>query len=296
MKFREIAHRFNMQVEHQGAFGTLYGYEVSIVTEQRWDFIVSNACYVFKNSFTNSEREVIQTALKPFKAPVSFVNEGRVVQIQIPGILPSNKNFQRLDNIFRTAASTFSSISAVKIDSCALCDQPGYDKLHLIRGLAMRTHHACYDKMVAKVKAEYAIIDATTTNLGKGYFFAIFGAAIGAIINLLVSLFSGYQFALLYALIPVISMYMYKKAKAPLRKEIPYVLAGISVAFSVVTVILLYYLIAYYNDISLSQLLTDGLVDFPNASTSFLTDMITGFLFGIIGVFIVWKYLFKPRV
>lgn len=295
MRFKEIAQRFNMQIEPQGAFGTVYGYEVSIITEQRWDFIVSIACYLFKNPFSNQEQGNVQATLKPLNANVSFANEGRVVRIQLPGILPSNRNFQRLDNIFRTAANTFSTMEAFQIDSCALCNEPGYDKLHLIRNLAMRSHNNCYEKMIANIKAEYAIIDATTTNLGKGYFYALIGATIGVIINLLVVFISGYQFALLYALVPVISMFMYKKAKAPLRKEIPFVLAGISIVFSMITVLLLYLFIAYSYDISLSTLLSDGLTDFPNASVSFMTDMITGFLFGVIGVFIVWRYLYKPR-
>ncbi|MCK7486602.1 MAG: hypothetical protein MZU97_14635 [Bacillus subtilis] len=54
----------------------------------------------------------------------------------------------------------------------------------------MRTHDACYEKLMADVAEHYRKLDSSTEHLGKGYVWAIAGLFLGAFVNFLINVYS----------------------------------------------------------------------------------------------------------
>jgi len=295
MRHADIQKKYGLQGDRRGAFGNLYGYEAGVVTEQRIDTYYAVVNYLFKDPFTVEQGEAFKTAMKAVYASVAFQMDGKVVRMDLPGSLATKKKYERVDVLLRAAAAEFTRLGVRQHEGCGLCEGEGSDRLRLVRGLCMKTHDACHEKLMADVKEAYRKLDSSTENLAKGYFFAVSGALLGAIVNFVVNFYFGYQVVLLFALIPGAAMFMYKAAKAPLRKEIPFVIAGLSVVVSAVIIVLLYSLYAVSWGMTLSAFLRQGIPDIPDMMYYFVQDLGVATLFSLLGVMIIWRYLFKPR-
>ncbi len=295
MNYMEISKVYNMKIDRQGAFGTLFGFEAGLVQEQRVNWVVTAVRFLFKDPVTQEQLRMIDDAVRPFKTTAVLQQENRVVRIDLRVTFSTAKRRKIVDDTLRAATDAFTRAGLVQHTSCALCEEEGFDQIRLVNGIGMKVHDACHQKLMDQVREAYKKIDTSTENLVKGYVFAIIGGLIGVVVNLLVMIYASYQLSLLYALIPAAAMFMYKAAKAPLRKEIPFVIAGLSILMSLGMMVLLYYLIATGAGITLGALLSGGWSEWPEASTVFMTDLFTALLFSALGVFIVWRYLFKPR-
>jgi hypothetical protein len=294
MRHIDIQKKYTLQGDRKGAFGTIHGYEVGVVTDMRFDTVYAVVNYLFAAPLTLEQQASFLGSMKAVYANASFQMDGKAVSIDLPGGLATKKKLERADAVLRAAAAAFTALGVSQHEGCALCEGEGYDRVRLIRGFYMKTHDSCYDKLMDQVKEHYRQVDASTQNLGKGYLFAVCGALLGALVNFLAYYYGGYQVALLYALVPAGAMFMYKAAKAPLRKEIPFVLAGMSVVISVGLIFFIYNLFAVSWGMSLMEFITEGIPD-VDVLTLFVSDLVTALLFSVFGILIVWRYLFKPR-
>jgi len=295
MMHTQMAKLYQLAADPKGAYGEIHGYEAGVFTEQRLNSYAAIVSFLFKSPLSAEQVAAVKTALLPFKVVPEIRQEGAVLLIPFFAPFFTAKVQERTDQVLRAATDAFVAVGAVQHAGCALCEQEGFDRLRLIRGLAMKTHDACHQKLMADVQAAYRKIDTSTTNLVKGYLWAIAGALVGAVVNLLVLIFSGYQFALLYALVPGAAMFMYKAAKAPLRKEIPFVLSILSVIVSAMMMLGVYQLIATGYETTLSVLLSGGVADWPEAGETFTSDILIAVLFSALGVLFLSRYIFKPR-
>lgn len=295
MNYMEISQRYNLKIDRHGAFGTLFGFEAGLVQEQRANWIVTVVRFLFKEPVSPEQLRTIDDAVRPFKTTAVLQQENRVVRIDLRMGLSTAKRKQAIDDTLRAATDAFTRAGLVQHTSCALCEEEGFDQIRLVNGIGMKVHDGCHQKLMDQVREMYKKIDSSTENLVKGYIFAIIGGLIGVIVNLLVMIYASYQLSLLYALIPAAAMFMYKAAKAPLRKEIPFVIAALSILMSLGMMVVLYYLIATGAGVTLGALLQGGWTEWPEAGTVFTTDLLTALLFSALGVFIMWRYLFKPR-
>lgn len=290
----DIQKHYRLEADKHGAFGVLYGYEAGVISETRFDTYYAVVSFLFAAPLTATQQESVRTAMNTLHANVSFPLDGKVVRLDMPGSFATKRKFERADAILQAATTQFATLGLAQHAGCGLCEGDGFDRLRLVRGLAMKTHDACHEKLMEEVREHYRKIDTSTVNLGKGYLFAVGGATLGAIVNFLVYYFGGYQVVWLYALIPAAAMFFYKAAKAPQRKEIPFVIAGISVVASVIGIVLTYAMFAASWGVTLPVFLVEGLPD-VDVMTLFLTDLGVAFLFSVLGVLIVWRYLFKTR-
>ncbi|HAQ57324.1 MAG TPA: hypothetical protein DCR44_08060 [Acholeplasmatales bacterium] len=295
MMHTQIASLYQLAVERTGAYGTIHGREAGVVTEVRFNNTAAVVSFLFKTPVSPESEADIRTALKPFKIVPELIQNNTVVRLPILSVFWTKKAQQQVDSALAVAVQTFDRLGLSPYDSCALCDQEGFDRVRLVRGIAMKTHDACHTKLMVNVQAAYRQIDTSTEHLLKGYIWAICGALLGALVNFFVNFYLEYQVVLLYALIPLFSMFMYKAAKAPLRKEIPFVLSGLSVVVSAGIIVLLYALYAASWGVTLDVFLNVGVEDVPAVMPYFLQDLGIATLFSLLGVSIVWRYLFTPR-
>jgi len=295
MMHSQVAKLYNLVSDRNGAYGVIDGYEAGVFTEQRFESVVAVVSFLFREPLTAEQDAAVKAALAPHRIVPGSRQDGRVVLIPLGFTFVTRKVREQVDRILRDATDAFRAAGAVQFDGCGLCEQDGFDRVRLIKGIAMKTHDACYEKLMTEVREAYRRIDGTTANLAKGSVWAVAGALLGALVNLLVNLFLGYQAVLVYAIIPAAAMFMYKAAKAPLRKEIPFALAALSVVVSVATIVLLYAIYAQSWGVSLAVFLADGVPDVQGALGMFVEELAMAALFGVLGVLIVWRYFFHPR-
>lgn len=295
MNHIQLAKLYDLANDRKGAWGAIHGFEAGIVTEQRFDSVVAVVRFLFKSPLTGEQSAAVREALSPFRIVPGSAQDGAVVVFPLAFVFVTKKVREQIDAIFRAVTDAFRASGCLQYEGCGLCEGDGFDRVRLVKGIAMKTHDACHEKLMGEVREAYRKIDASTENLAKGYGWAIGGAVIGGVVNFLVNYFLGYQVVLLYALVPGAAMFMYKAAKAPLRKEIPFVLAALSVVVSVVTILLLYTLYAQSWGLTLSVFLAEGIPDVPDILSLFVEEMTVAVLFSLLGVLIVWRYLFTPR-
>jgi hypothetical protein len=205
----------------------------------------------------------------------------------------TKKNLERTRNLLTGFTDELTRRSMTQIESCTLCQQEGFDELRIVRGLAVKVHSVCYEKLIGAYKLKVDEIESSTQNIGKGYFFMLLGMLLGAFINIMVMLFTSMMFVLLYAIIPLFGILFFKVAKAPGQKKVPFIIGGITILFSAGLTVLFYWLLAQSYDLTLAELLAGGIPEWPTAFADMYVDIAKSVFFGLVGVVLVWRFMAK---
>ncbi len=278
-----------------GAVGTIHDHEASVVTERRKNGANTVVGYLFVRPLSEDEKGAIQTALIPFRTVPEFDQKDTLVRLPFSDVVYTHKVRERVDRTLIAAGEAFKTLGLVQYEGCALCEQPGFDRRQLVRGIAMRTHDACYDKLMADVAEHYRKLDSSTERLGKGYVWAIAGMFLGGFVKLMITLLTDFAYSALYAFIAVAALGFYRLAQAPLRKEIPYVMAVLSVLSTVVVILLIYWTYASSWGLTLSAFLIDGIPEEPDVMTYFIQEIFYGSFACVVAVSIMWSLFLRAR-
>jgi len=295
MIYAGVVQLYCLSVFEGGALGTIHDHEVSVTTERRRNGVNTIVNYLFTRPLSEDERNSIRSTLESYHATPEFAQKDTLVRLPFSDALYSQKVKERVDITLFAAGEAFKSLGLVQYEGCALCELPGFDQLTLIRGIAMRTHDACYEKLMADVAEHYRKLDSSTEHLGKGYVWAVAGLFLGAFVNFLINVYSAYTISYFYALVPVAGLGFYRLAQAPLRREIPIVMGTLSVIAVAAVVLLVYWVYAGSWGLTLSVFLLEGIEDEPDVMNYFVKDMLYGIAAAVIGVSVMWSLFHRSR-
>ncbi|HAQ57325.1 MAG TPA: hypothetical protein DCR44_08065 [Acholeplasmatales bacterium] len=287
----DLIRRYCLHSYSAGAFGTIHDHEASVVTERRWNGKTTIVNYLFTRPLTDPEQASLQATLQPFRTTPEFAQGNTLVRLPLSRARSTQKAWDRVDRTLFAAGAAFQAFGLAQYASCALCEEPGFDNLSLIRGVVMKTHAACHAKLMQDVMNQYRTIDARSDHLGRGYVWAVTGAFLGALINFFHTMYSIRGNAALYALIPIAALGLYRLAQAPLRKETPYVITALSIFTTITVLFVIYTFYAASWGVSLFTFLIHGVPSVPDAIIFFLTDILFGSIACVVGGLILWKVL-----
>jgi len=292
MSLYDVATLMNLQVFGNSAHGTINDFHFSLVQEPgKWGALHANAVFVLQEPLPASAVPALELAVKPYSKTV--VVDRKIVRLELglsPSALsPKSTSVPAIDRLSRSLRD----LGMTQKDSCFLCDDAGMDKFVLLRGLSTPVHQACYGKYVEQRKAESVSIESTRKNVVKGYLSALVGGLLGAAVNLVIMNLFSYILMWLFALIPLLAMIFYDKAKGPGQKKVPYILGTMSLAIALLLMVFWYDWIAKTWGMTLPEFLAiediQGLVPLE----SFLTDLVSVFFYSLIGIGVVWGYMKK---
>jgi len=287
----DLIRRYGLHSYTAGAFGTIHGHEASIVSERRWNGRNTVVNYLFTRALADPERASLQAALKPFRTTPEFAQGNTLVRLPFPRVGRSRTLRDRLDRTLFAASAAFTAFGLTQYESCALCDEPGFDNLSLIRGVVMKTHAACHAKLMKDVMNQYRRLDVSSDHFGRGCVWAVAGAIFGALVNFYTRMYTGLPHYYLFALIPIAALGLYRLSQARLRAEIPLVLSVLSIVTTIAVLVIVYAIYAASWGVSLSDFLFHGVPSVPDAIVFFLTDILFGSIACVIGGLVLWKVL-----
>jgi hypothetical protein len=253
--------------------------------------IQQKATFVFKEPILPETLTALTSWAKQNKSALTA--ESKILRLRLPYGWATKNRLEQTKNLLVGFANELTRRSMTQIESCTLCQQEGFDEVRIIRGLAVKVHSVCYEKLIGAYKVKVEEIESSTKNIAKGYFFMALGMLLGAFINIMVMLFSSMMFALLYAIIPLFGMLFFKVAKAPGQKKVPFIIAGFTVLLSASLTLLFYWLVADSYGLTLAELLAGGLAEWPTAYGDLYTDLATSAFYGLVGVVLVWRFMVK---
>ncbi|MDO9629801.1 MAG: hypothetical protein Q7I99_07850 [Acholeplasmataceae bacterium] len=287
MKIEQIGQKLGLNSFHDVPKGNVSGFDyyvtlVNIDLLVKMNFIV----FVFNKKLTKYEKTAISKAqgLPIMRIESIGLQENAVMLPLKYGFKRLEKHQKHLDKL----AALFTRLELKNLSHCPFCGNEDNDTYGKLKGIPIAVHKACVDGYVEQVETHVETTAKTVKNLPKSILFAILGAIIGLIPTILtLSIFSTY-FALLFALIPLCSFYGYKKGNGPRAAYVPVIITVISMIIAPTFIVLMYMMVADYEQVTLSTLLGD-----PEMMSSFQYDLGISVLFIAIGVLIAWKNIYK---
>lgn len=129
-------------------------------------------------------------------------------------------------------------------------------------------------------------------NLSKALTMALVGGIVGAIPAFIALFGFNLMSFLLYMIIPLASIYLYKKSGGPSKSIVPIVISIITVAIIIIMILYYYVMLAEINEISFAELFT-----YSEVVTGFVSDLLFSLIGAGVAVWFAWNKLnVKPTM
>ena len=202
---------------------------------------------------------------------------------------------QSLRNNLDLYAAALQKAGIAPADTCAVSGMSAPDSLCLVQAKDGLSYQPVMASAVRQNNAQIQQIteeNETNGSVVSGIVGAVVGMLVGVLINLLSIVFLDRVFALLFAVVPLASMFGYKLFKGKMNKAaIAVVLVLCLVAVLLVPYLEgVYYLVHDYG-ISLGEALPACVQIYVQNFSEFLQEIGQLLLFMALGVFIAWRYL-----
>lgn len=283
MKVLDFFEKLNF-FEKNGAF-TRYidGYNLSIlcVKAQVSSFVVS----VFVEG--EVDKFEVNDIKKQLKTPVSYVaNEhSYCINLQLPPAIVSlnEKYVLKCQGVIENFVKLLKEKNFVATNKCVFCGQEA--EFGGVNGVYQPMHIECKEKFKQETLAALENVEkAGKGNLPISIFLAILGGVVGLIPSIILLFAFQYMLALLFALVPIGALFAYKLGKAPVNNTARTIIIIISFVLNV-GVMAGFYLLA-------SLVYEGGQASFfEEFGGDVFKDIMITFLFTVIGIFIVWRYI-----
>ncbi len=198
----------------------------------------------------------------------------------------------QLSRFLDVFSQTLRECGAPPAETCAVCRESRPDSTCLI-GTNQPVHRVCVQNMTHQVK-EQAEDNRNNGSFATGLIGAVLGMLVGLIPSILSILFLQYIVALLFALVPLASMWGYRKFRGVQNRAATAAVVLLSLLGVLVlefTVVVLSLVREYSAPIGKAIQYTASYVFSAEGIGPFLRDSAVSFLFMFLGIFIAWKNL-----
>ncbi len=235
--------------------------------------------------------ETIKTLKKTLKITIEYgsMNDNLIFNALFTSASKPEKSVEQIANIIDTVTLALQDQHINEVNTCLFC---GLEKEEeetswvLYKKLYICAHQLClendYEKQEQIIKAE----DANLKKLPLSIVLAVIGAFIGTIPAILVMIFTGWLFGILFAVAPICSFFGYKLGKAPMRWYATLIAVISSLVACIVSIFIIYFTLAALSNVDFVELIKDP-------SSGFMAMFLQAFLFDVIGVLCAWGYITK---
>jgi disulfide bond formation protein DsbB len=249
--------------------------------------------FVFSKPISQQTIQQINKSTKSLSRGDKFAQPQDTLLIPMPGRGRKTLDEYRilLQDRLTTLTSAFRQYQLVQHETCTVCHQGSETeeaKLKNFNGYFVPIHDSCADQLLVVVNTEIKNEQKRWYLLPVSMLLAIIGGVIGLIPMLVVLFISDYYIGILYALIPLAALYGYRLGKAPKNILMIFSIVIVTLALSIGFVFAFYQLIAIGMESTFEVMLAD-----PAFAESFQSDLLTGVVFGIIGIIIAWRSISK---
>ncbi|MFA5007339.1 MAG: hypothetical protein WC509_07710 [Candidatus Izemoplasmatales bacterium] len=294
-KHDHIAKFYNLYVDPHGAFGEIHEVEAAVTTEPSEHGETAVMSYLFRDPLTPEQTAGIDAVLSPEGIVPTYAREGTLLRFPLAYATFKAPEAERIDRILQALAEAIRALGIRQWDRCGLCEQEGFDTLRLMNGAAMKTHDACYDRLMAEVEAAWRKQNGGFRTLFKGYSWMAAGAFLGTLVNYFALVYGEVQISFLYALVPLFGLLMYRASKVPHRREYPFILTALSVLFAAGMITYVYGLYAQSWGMTLLAFLRDGIPDVPDMFSIYVGEVLYAVIFCIAAVAVTWRRIPRPH-
>jgi hypothetical protein len=255
---------------------------------------------VSPESYTKENHKKISEALKPYKMKLNSFNTTGLIQITVDGLHKKGIG-EKTDRITTILLDELPKLGITPSLNCILCGQPGCSDKHMDGIIFYPAHKKCKEEKARAMLAEIEENQANG-NVALGLVGALIGGLVGCIPSFVTAHFFDSIWAVLFMLIPAAAYGGYKLFKGLMNRAVPFVIAIISLASTIVLVLSYNYTyviseigqeyLAYYGKpYSITYFLNDILVEWE------LSELLETFgmplLFCCLGIFWMWSVISK---
>ena len=288
-ELKEALLRLGFETDRRVFFGLWQDYAVSVVPVGI-QCQISYATHADKN-YQKLRRNVQKSAnrLAPKKCTVTNTGEAFVFTLPVDRKMLEAGELPRCLDAF---AAALRENNFLPCETCAVCGGQKPDSLCYLR-LYRPVHKACVRSLseTTRQKAEQNELNGSYLTGAVG---ALLGMLIGLIPNVALGVISDRIYALLFALVPLAAMWLYRKFNGKMSKGS----IGIIIAVSLLGVFVMqfatlaiYIMQEYGTGLGQAMSLTAGLFADGEILGQILRESIMHFLFMGLGILFAWRYL-----
>lgn len=293
MKNNIIATEFSLIEKGNTFVGEKRNYQFSLIKYQIGNVTTPALQFVFNHTIEQNE---IKQLVKAHKGGMHFLSfefpkDTIVVLLPIKFGMKDEKYIQKCTDILNKALDSFDMLGLKQYQECFVCQENREldpKEMRVLGDSYVPIHSSCMKNLVETAKAEIVAEEAQVGNLPLSIVLALIGAVIGTVPAIVVLLTTSTFYAILYALIPLASFFGYKLGKAPKKSYMTLIIVLASIALALGSTYFIWNLMALAEEVTM-----EFVYNTPELFASFMSDMVTSFIFVGIGIFISWKYISK---
>lgn len=266
-------------------YGEYAGYRYSVNIINNGSVLMYQMSMLVNNTL---DKDTVKSLQKEIKGTISFSGIDQMIVLQILMNFPISKEKKKgyFNHLMEKLTEVLQQNNIENIESCGFCHLETEENTDWVvyRGLYVPAHASCVSSAYAEQQAAIEAEDANKKNLPISIVLCIVGAIIGILPGVLIMLFSGWLFAIAFALSPVCAFFGYKLGKAPLRWYATLITVITCLVVSLVAVIGMYAGLAALSGMSFNAFISDP-------DSGFAVTLLQVFLFTALGIAVAWGYI-----
>ncbi len=236
------------------------------------------------------DRDLVKMIRKEKGTGGFYIMDIGLIKNAIAVPISSRMKVEKIEQRMQIIANCLKFLNIRNFNQCPFCGRSeDVDGHRRIEGINIPVHNSCAQSFVREAEEKIRIHNSNKNNLFISVILAIIGGFIGALPGFLISIFSGYVFALLYALIALAAFYGYKIGKGPLSNIAISTVSIVTISVSLLMTYFLYNMIAIMNNTTFHM--AYSLED--EFRIGFYSDSAMSLLFSCIGIWISWSFIVK---
>lgn len=266
-------------------YGEYAGYHYSVNLVNNGSISMFQMSMLVSNTL---DRATVKALQKEIKGTISFSGIDQMAVLQVLMNFPISKNKKKgyFEHLMEKLTETLQQFHIQNIETCGFCHLETEEEANWVvyRGLYVPAHASCVEAAYAEQQATIEAENANKKNLPLSIIFCIVGAIIGILPGVLIMLFSGWLFAIAFALSPVCAFFGYKLGKAPLRWYTTLITVVTCLVVSLLAVVGMYASLAALGGMSFNEFIS-------NPEAGFVSTLLQVFVFTLLGITVAWGYI-----